>query len=107
MADSWPVGDPMETGSGGLWGALTGIAGAVGKGAGAGFGLGEAGGAVHVPMLDKLGQGVTDMTLSQYPGYGDLWTYDARDGVEVTAAGAVALGVAAVALWFVLFSGGR
>lgn len=113
MADTWPMDDPLEDDGGGLWGTLSGIAGAVGKGASAGFGMGDAsagmaGGAVQTPpLLDKLKQGATDLTLGQYPGYGELWTYDTRDGVQVQPQGWAILGAAGVVLWLVLFSGGR
>lgn len=111
MADTWPIDDPSEDDGGGF---LSGFLGAIGKGASSGFGMGDAssgmagGTAVETPpLLDKLYQGATDMTLGQYPGYGNLWTYDTRDGVEVTQQGWVILGAAGVVLYFVLFSGGR
>lgn len=109
----WPT--PLEgTGqaSGGWFGSIwDGFATAVGGGAVAGFGLGDAGSGmagngaqapVALPILDNLYQGAVDAVAGQYPGYGVFWTYDTREGVGVTQEGWVALAVAGVALWWVL-----
>lgn len=117
MADTWPVNDPLERGSGGIAGFFKGLAGAVGAGAANGFGLGDAasgmagqtaqGQTEAKPFFETVKRNATDAVLGQYPGYGDLWTYDTAGGLDVTEKGWIVLGVAAVGIWLVLFSGGR
>lgn len=105
MADTWPDGDPLERNGGGLWDTLKGAASGVSKAVTGGL---VPGANVDLPGMNKrIMQTATDAVGSQYPGYGDLWTYDTQEGVEVTDKGAIVLGAVAVGLWLVLFSGGR
>lgn len=119
MADTWPVGDPLERGNGGgagggLIGAISGFAGVVGAGASRGFGLGDAASgmagtaeeppAVRETFADRLRAGAQDAVLGQYPGYRTLWNYDAS-GLHVTQKGWIVVAGAGFALWLML--GGR
>lgn len=113
MADTWPVGDAMErgTGAGGLMAFARGFANAVGAGASNGFGLGDAssgmaGGAgqgsqIRQGFADRIKTGAQDAVLSQYPGRGVLWEYGA-DGVQVLPLGYAAGAAAVLVLLLVL-----
>lgn len=105
-ADSGQGANPkgwFESASDSLGGLLRGADPSTVAGGGVVSGLGgmaEIGGraAAHVEKM------VTDGVLSQYPGYGTLWTYDAATGAHVQAKGWIALGALTVAV-YLLFKG--
>lgn len=106
MAAPWNDGDPQSnplTSSGG--GFFGGVWDAV-KGGIVPQSLPEA-----RALAGRIAQGtketVTETYLEQYPGYGDLWTYDAAQGVDVTPRGWLVLGAVGVALWMVLGGSGK
>lgn len=108
VADTWPVGDPLERGnSGGAGGLFSSFANVIGGGVKSGFGLGDASSGMAAPIppvrqswAERVAETATEKVMDQYPGHGILWTYDG--GIRVTPAGWAA---AAVALWLVI--GGR
>ncbi|WJS83888.1 hypothetical protein [Paracoccus sp. TOH] len=59
--------------------------------------IGQGAGNVAASAADSAREAV----LSQYPGYGSLWTYDA-DGLDLTDMGAFLLGAFAATLFWVV-----
>ncbi len=86
LSDFWGDADPSTLGGGGVMqGApLTGSEG-------------------PAAWAEGLRKGATDAVLSQYPGYGILWTYDG--GIKVKLAGWLAIGGLGLAAFVII--GGR
>lgn len=114
MADTWPVGDPMEDGNGGgIWESLGGFFGGGDPGTLAGGGVGSGwpasiipdvmGNATGVPGIGAL---ITQGVANSLPGAGSLYTYGAG-GFDLTAQGKLwALGAVAVVALLLLSGGG-
>lgn len=83
----------------------------IGGGAQNGYGLGDAasGMAGNAGMVEagknmgrRIARGAQDAVLGEYPGYGELWGYDAAQGVQVTPLGWAAVAVVVIGAWMVL-----